>query len=88
MKLTEEHKNVAINKIAQLWKGSKECEICGEEKWSLADNIFSITQFASTETEKQMYPVVVLTCSNCGNSKFFNAMSLGFSFNKNAKEES
>ena len=88
MILNEEHKKVVGNKIGQMWKGSKKCSVCEEEKWNLSDKIFSVPQFGpDNQPGKQMYPVIVLTCGNCGNSLFFNAMSLGFSFTPNSATE-
>ena len=87
MILNDEHKKVVAGKINQMWKKSKECGICGEEKWSLSDKIFSLSQFGpESQKGKQMYPVVVLTCETCGNTLLFNAMSLGFSFTPNTAE--
>lgn len=89
MLLNEEHKTVVVNKINQLWKKSKECSVCGEQKWNLSDKIFAVSQFGSESQEgKQMYPAIVLTCGQCGNSLFFNAMSLGFSFTPGKTSES
>ena len=88
MILTQEHKNVVIAKINQLWTKSRACSICSNEKWNLSDRLFSLPQLGGgTDLEKQHYPAVVLTCQKCGKSLYFNAMTLGFSFNKEGKKE-
>ncbi len=87
MILSQEHRAIIASKINKLWKKSKECSVCGEEKWNLSDKIFAISHFGPEDQKnKQLYPVVVLTCANCGNSLFFNAMSLGISFDKKKED--
>lgn len=86
--LDEENKKVLASKIDKKWKKSKECSVCGEMKWSMSDNIFSLPQFGpGGQAGKKVYPAVVLTCGECGNSLFFNAMSLGISFKTTQAED-
>lgn len=86
--LNDENKKILANKINKRWKRSKECSVCGEIKWNMSDNVFTLPQVGpGGQAGKKVYPVVVLTCGECGNSLFFNAMSLGISFKTEQAED-
>ncbi|MGF7184417.1 hypothetical protein GGQ84_000500 [Desulfitispora alkaliphila] len=88
MQLTEEQQKIVISKINQIMKSNKKCLICMEEKWTVSDKIYEIGQFGLTgQTNRQMVPVITLTCNSCGNTILLNAMTLGFKFNKTENKE-
>lgn len=83
MNIGEENRENVMARIRQLWSEDKGCKICGEEKWNLSDAFFSLSQFGTNEDgSSQNVPLVILTCANCGNTIFFNAIMLGFRFER------
>lgn len=82
MQLNNEMKKAAFGRIGSVWTKEKSCIICGQEKWSMSDKIFSLNQFGVNQKQNQIIPLIVLICSNCGNTISFNAITLGFKFDK------
>jgi len=81
MRLTEEQKN----KVRELL-GSKSitppiCPVCTSSLWGISDTVFELREFQGgafvLTGDSHIYPVVPLTCDNCGNTYFINAMKLG-----------
>lgn len=67
----------ALQWLDEKWlKDNRKCEICDNENWSLADEL--ITQFSFSPSQIQIggksFPLIILTCDNCGNTKFINAI--------------
>lgn len=52
------------------------CPLCGHRNWSFSDKIFQLLEF----DEKGIvlggaaFPVIPLTCDNCGNTYLINAL--------------
>lgn len=87
MKLNQQHMNVILKKFQDNWKESKECPICKQDKWTISDRFYEVGEFgALSEREKKISPFVIVSCSNCGNSLFFNAMVMGFQFTLKTEE--
>lgn len=55
------------------------CVMCGEKNWTLEPFIAPITlsNDFSIKLGGQMLPLVSITCTNCGNTHFFNLVTLG-----------
>ena len=55
------------------------CECCGSKIWNLNEHIIAPVnvQNGSLALGGSMTPQVILTCSNCGNTKYFNAVMIG-----------
>lgn len=49
---------------------------CGNEHWTLAGDLITPLAFSAGDINLggNSYPSVLLLCSNCGNSKVFNAV--------------
>lgn len=78
MKLTEEQKTQIKSKLQWL----RLCNCCGQLDWTISDTIFELREFhggAFTQStlSGRTFPVVPIVCSNCGNTLFLNAVSLG-----------
>ena len=57
---------------------NKKCECCGNNNWNIADFIVTSPRFEDGMVlGGKMMPHVASTCSNCGNTKFFNAVMMG-----------
>jgi hypothetical protein len=70
----------ASNEFARFWRPDFQCPICGKEKtYTFGPDLVTLTfnpnPFAPTYTLP--YPCVVVICSWCGHTLFFNAIRLG-----------
>lgn len=67
----------ALKWLEEKWsKDKRKCEMCNNENWALADEL--ITQFPFSPSQVQIggksFPLMILTCNDCGNTKFINAV--------------
>ena len=70
-KLTEEKQEQIINWLDEKWK-NRICECCGNRTWEMADNIvYSICALGGG------YPNILVSCSNCSNTKRFDPRKIG-----------
>lgn len=63
------------------------CPMCGSKQWTIEDKIFELREFNQGNLvlggpNASIVPLIVLTCSKCGNTQFLNAIKY------NAIEES
>ncbi len=79
MKLSEEEQQKVIEWLEAKWQGEKLCQVCGTGNWSVSDLIFQLPEFDPKKITigGPVMPVVSISCNNCGNTYFFNAMKLG-----------
>jgi hypothetical protein len=70
-----------IEKLKGYSNPPKPCPICGKNGWNVLDTIFEIREFnganKNQEGESRVIPFVVMSCANCSNSVFLNAIHLG-----------
>lgn len=67
----------ALKWLEEKWpKAKRQCEICGNEHWTLAGDLITPLAFSAGNINLggNSYPSVLLLCSSCGNSKVFNAV--------------
>lgn len=59
--------------------GLQPCSMCGALSWKLSEHVVEIRPFyeGNMVLSGPLYPMVVLTCGNCGHSVFFNAVLIG-----------
>jgi len=52
------------------------CPLCGNMHWEITDTVFQAIEFdrKGILINGSSYPVVPLTCKNCGNTYFINAL--------------
>jgi len=73
----DKKKEVAIRWLNRCLPNLK-CECCGEGKWILSDNIVTMPNYTGgIVLGGNILPHIPLICSNCGNTKFFNAITMG-----------
>jgi len=73
----EEKQQVAINWI-KAKSPEMTCECCGKKDWQLGKDIVVPINFNGGMLQGgQIYPHFLVICSNCGNTKFFNAVITG-----------
>ncbi len=52
------------------------CRECGKNLFDLPNCVFEVREFEPEEDVCGVFPIVMLTCNNCGNVRFFNAKIL------------
>lgn len=65
------------------------CSLCGHTKWGLSDKIFQLTEFTpdGVGAETSVFPVLVVSCNNCGNTHLINAITAGIVEKQNTVED-
>jgi hypothetical protein len=78
MKLTTEQQQSVIQKLQHFLDNS--CS-CNAHNWILNDKVFELREFQGGGLiiggESSVFPVITVTCKDCGNTYFFNAILLG-----------
>ena len=81
MKLTKEQTSKLLSQLNDWRKSAKPCVICGQSSWAVNDTIFELREFNEGNLviggKCAIMPLVPVTCNNCGNTLFFNAIKLG-----------
>lgn len=70
--------NKVITFLQDKWKG-RTCPMCQNGNWSVSEQIFEIREFhdGNLALGGSIFPVIPITCSNCGNVFFVNAIVAG-----------
>lgn len=61
------------------WQG-RPCPMCQAGKWSVQDKVFELREFHGGGLViggTPIVPVIPVTCENCGNTIFLNAITAG-----------
>lgn len=77
MQLTEIQRQKLLEKLNSF--GSPPiCPICKSNTWAISDSLFEIREFHEGKLKigGNIYPLVPLTCSKCGNTYLLNAVIL------------
>lgn len=76
MKVDQEKLQQYLQKITP-----PECPLCQQRRWSVNDTIFQLLEFQNGDLiiggGQSIFPVIPLTCDNCGNVHFINAIKAG-----------
>ncbi len=79
MQLSEEQQKKAIDRLTEFF--SKSCESCSGHDWLLNDKIFEMREFNDGNFvlggKTTVFPVITISCKQCGNTYLFNAILLG-----------
>jgi ribosomal protein S27AE len=68
-----------ITHLNEKW-GNKPCPMCGTSNWNVSDNVYELREFQGGNLvlgNGPIIPIVPVTCVNCGNSIFVNALMSG-----------
>jgi hypothetical protein len=59
--------------------GFAHCQLCGSKMWSLSDTVWELKEFkrGTLVIGGPIYPVISITCRNCGFTHFLNAIVIG-----------
>lgn len=82
MRLTKEQIDKLINHLSQY--GDIVCPVCKGVQWNVNDLVIESREFLNGDVALNgtIMPFIPLTCRNCGNTLFLNAVQLGY-VNKN-----
>jgi hypothetical protein len=77
--LTKEEREQAVAWLNKHWIGGKHCGVCGHRNWALGGHVVSPSNVTGGGffLGGAIYPVIPVTCLNCGNTHFFNAIVMG-----------
>jgi len=68
-----------LNHLNSKWQG-RPCQMCGVGNWTVSDSIFELREYNQGNMViggGPLIPVVPVTCNNCGNTVFVNAIKAG-----------
>jgi hypothetical protein len=67
-----------LPKLDATWKESR-CALCGGESWTVLNQVWQLTEYghSSTVPAGRVIPLVAAQCTNCGNLRIANAITLG-----------
>ncbi len=81
-----------IKHLSKKW-GERPCPMCGENKWSISEKVFELKEYEETPlfgmeefTHDPVFPVIPVSCKNCGNTHFISAVISGI-ISKNYNNE-
>lgn len=87
MKLTSQQEELVLKKLKDFFNRS--CE-CNGHDWIINDKVFELREFnggsLTIGSQQSVFPVITISCKNCGNTYFFNAILLGI-INKNEQSK-
>ena len=74
-KLSEPDRLKAISWLNTRWHGTK-CDVCGHNSWTISEHLVMPVAFTPGvfSIGGPTYPHVMVTCTNCSQTKFFNAV--------------
>ena len=70
----------AIEFLGTKWlENERKCEVCGYKHWVIQQHLVTpiILQNNSLQLGGTSYPQIMAICSNCTNTKYFNAALMG-----------
>ncbi len=68
-----------VSHLKAKWQG-RPCPMCNTGNWTVSDTIFEIREFNDGNLDLgggPLVPIVPITCDNCGNTLFINAIKVG-----------
>ncbi len=81
MKISPEKTQEVLNQITSKCTIRK-CPMCGGNEWNIEDKIFELREFNNGNLvigggSSSIIPLLAITCTNCGNTQFINALMCG-----------
>lgn len=79
----ENEKNVNIENVIKhlnLKWGNRPCPMCGSNMWNVSDKVYELREFHNGDLilgTGPIFPIIPVTCNNCGNSIMVNALMAG-----------
>ena len=77
--LTKAQKSKIREWLKAHWKGAGECPVCQTAAWKLSDHMITPILYSGKNVTLggAAYPMVMLICTTCGNTRFFNILIMG-----------
>ena len=70
-----------IHRLSELSNPPRPCSICGHNQWNVSDTVFEVREFHEGNMvlggDSRIIPFVAISCQNCGNTLFINAIQMG-----------
>jgi len=81
MQLTKDQEKIVLDKLGKLID-KKICNSCDNEvQFSINTRLFELREFNEGSLviggNSAIIPLIVITCPKCGNTRFYNALTLG-----------
>ena len=76
-KLSEKDGEKVLQYVKSKIKGDFVCSICKNKDWSINPYLFKVSEYKPEGKNRQVMPLVSITCSHCGNTLFVNAFDAG-----------
>ena len=67
---------IALKHLQEKW-GTKPCQMCEKNNWSVSDTIFELRPYQGENIiigSGPIVPIFPVTCNNCGNTILVNAI--------------
>lgn len=82
MKLSPQQSKELIDSLnVRIRNGQLKCPLCGQSQWNLNDVLIESREFQQGNLiiggNSSVMPFITLTCRNCANTLFLNAIQLG-----------
>lgn len=80
MLLSKEEKEKLLKFLHEKITDMEDCPLCKKNQWSVSDKIWEVREFfrGGLHVSDPKIPVLSITCNNCGNTIFLNAIVAGF----------
>ena len=79
MKIEQPEIDKLIAYLDHKWGHDRACPMCGTTQWNIADRLFELMDFVpnTLAVGGPVLPVAAVTCMNCANTVFVNAIRAG-----------
>ena len=81
MTLSDDQLRQFVEHLNTIDSNGIECPVCHQRHWGISREIYETREFQNGvllgRTPISITPYVTMTCNNCGNTLFFNAIFLG-----------
>lgn len=74
-KMTMEERQKIVTFLSGLSEKAPTCEFCGSDAWNVGEHLVQ-PFFFGTRLPNVSYPQFMVSCINCGNTKFFSVVKV------------
>ena len=76
MALNQKQQIKALAHLKSKWTGERKCQVCKSDIWNVHPELYELRQFneGNMVLGGPLVPLLVIECTNCGNTIFMNAM--------------
>jgi hypothetical protein len=81
MILTDEERKKINDFLEKNWASPQNCSVCHKNSWNISPEVFELRSFHGGSMviggKSGIVPLILITCDNCGNTIFINALIAG-----------